>query len=247
MNGLSSKILCIFAMLNNCIVNSNIFIYPPKADVISSNDAGIKPFVVGGKFINMEHYKNLSTEPIDGEEWREINGYNGLYLISNLGRVKAISIRKLRGRFYHTQPEKILKQNNKKSGYLHLMLSMNDHRKEYSLHRLVATTFIDNPENKPTVNHIDANKKNNCAINLEWNTVKENTNHAFSNGLIPICKGESHYNAKLSADNVLEIRRMYSSEPLPYPKGFQRIIAEKFNINSKLVWKVVHRKKWKSI
>jgi hypothetical protein len=68
-------------------------------------------------------------------------------------------------------------------GYLVIGLMINDKQRMHKIHRLVSNAFIENPENKPQVNHIDGNKLNNCISNLEWATQKENIQHAYKNGL----------------------------------------------------------------
>ena len=125
------------------------------------------------------------------EIWKDIKGFEGYYQVSNYGNIKSLTrfdgIRERQGQE--------IKQNLKYNGYLQVGLRKNSERKFYSVHRLVAIHFIDNPENKPQVNHIDCNKQNNNINNLEWTTSKENLYHAKINGLrnnIP--KGEKHPN-----------------------------------------------------
>lgn len=103
------------------------------------------------------------------EVWKDIEGYEGLYQISNLGRVKRVTT----GR--------ILKGGKDKDGYLMVKLYKNNIRSNKKIHRLVAEAFIPNPENKPQVNHADENKTNNSLDNLEWMTAKENINHGTHN------------------------------------------------------------------
>jgi hypothetical protein len=85
--------------------------------------------------------------------------------------------------------EKILKPSLNKRGYLYIWLCKNAKYKGFRIHRIVAKTFIPNPENKPQVNHIDRNVLNNCVDNLEWCTNSENMNHAKTTGFR---KGEKH-------------------------------------------------------
>jgi len=114
------------------------------------------------------------------EIWKDIIGFEGLYKISNLGRVKSL------GKGKSTNPlncvEKIMK-NGLSDRYEKIKLTKDGNYYHYNIHRLVAINFIDNPENKPQVNHIDCNKLNNKVSNLEWNTVKENIQHSVDNGL----------------------------------------------------------------
>ena len=99
------------------------------------------------------------------EIWKDVEGYEGLYQVSDLGRVKRVNT----GR--------ILKGRKNTDGYLRVNLYKNNVSYTKTIHRLVAEAFIPNTENKPQVNHIDENKTNNLASNLEWMTSKENNNH----------------------------------------------------------------------
>lgn len=111
------------------------------------------------------------------EVWKNIKGYEGLYQISNLGRIKSLPRN-------GTKPiETIKKTTVDKYGYLRVSLSNKNKRKKVLVHRLVAQAFISNPQNKPQVNHIDGNKKNNVLENLEWCTNSENMKHAYKIGL----------------------------------------------------------------
>ena len=113
------------------------------------------------------------------EEWRDIKGYEGLYQVSNMGRVKSLerTIIRKNGSEQHRK-ERILKPRKDGHGYLRVNLSNGrGNKKDSKIHRLVCEAFQKNPENKPCVNHIDENKTNNTASNLVWCTYKENNNH----------------------------------------------------------------------
>lgn len=107
------------------------------------------------------------------EEWKPVVGYEGIYEVSSLGRVKSLN-------YNHTKQEKILKQNKNKDGYLYVNIHKQGKGKNFTVHRLVANAFIPNPNIYPCVNHKDEDKTNNCVSNLEWCDVKYNTNFGTS-------------------------------------------------------------------
>lgn len=107
------------------------------------------------------------------EKWLDIKDYEGLYQISNLGKVK--SLEKKAG--FSNRKERILKQHLDKDGYVKVYLCKNNKVKFLSIHRLIAEAFIPNPNNLPQINHKDENKANNKIENLEWCTCKYNINY----------------------------------------------------------------------
>ena len=130
------------------------------------------------------------------EIWKDIKGYEGLYQISNLGRVKSIS-RKINTFYgYRKTKEKILKSSYDKDGYLKITITNNWKHKTHKIHRLVAEAFIPNPDNKPTINHIDGNKLNNSIDNLEWATRKEQTKHMHEVLKVPYSNNFEIYRLK---------------------------------------------------
>lgn len=116
------------------------------------------------------------------EVWKDIEGWEGQYEISNLGRVK--SLPKWKGTYM--SKERLLTPTDNGRGYLVVNFRIKNYRKCYLVHRLVAQAFIDNPYNKEEVNHIDGDKTNNTVMNLEWVTKQENINHAWETGLIDL-------------------------------------------------------------
>lgn len=101
------------------------------------------------------------------EEWKPIEEYNGLYEVSNLGRVRKVET----GRIFTPKP-------SKKNGYVYITICAPGKKaKQHAIHRLVALSFIPNPDNKPFVNHINENRADNNVTNLEWVTGEENANH----------------------------------------------------------------------
>lgn len=105
------------------------------------------------------------------ELWRDVNGYEGKYMVSNLGRVKAINYKR-RG------IEKVLSPVPNTYGYYQVYLYNNGKRKTYTVHRLVAEAFIPNPGDLPSINH-KSSKTDNSVDNLEWCTVKYNNNYGI--------------------------------------------------------------------
>lgn len=132
---------------------------------------------------------------------RDLEGYEGLYQISNLGNVKSLDryiINKNGDKQYF--PGKYLTQGIS-DNYLKVTLSKNNKQRTFRVHILVARAFIPNPENKPEVNHIDGNKKNNKVNNLEWNTRSENELHAYKNGLAKPSNKQKQAVAKYAKEN----------------------------------------------
>ncbi len=125
------------------------------------------------------------------EIWKPVKGFEGIYEISNFGRLKS---------FKTDKNGFILQQTNKKNGYFSVVLKSRFLTKHTRIHRLVAEAFIDNPENKKEVNHIDLNKQNNHFKNLEWVTPKENIKHAMENGV--------NFCAKMIESNIAKSKRI---------------------------------------
>ena len=107
------------------------------------------------------------------EIWKDIQGYEGIYQVSNLGNVKSLDRLSTNGR---RLKGKLLAKTASK-GYVKVTLTNKNMSDNRDIHRLVAEAFIPNPDNKPQVNHIDEDKTNNTVDNLEWCTAKENINH----------------------------------------------------------------------
>lgn len=117
------------------------------------------------------------------EIWKDIKDYEGLYKISNLGRVK-------------NKKNYILKLRKDRKGYLIAYLYKKQKMKCKKVHRLVAQAFIENNNNKPQINHINGLKEDNKVENLEWVTPSENINHAYKKGLHKKYYGSNHNNAR---------------------------------------------------
>ncbi|ALA07692.1 hypothetical protein BC01_108 [Bacillus phage BC01] len=169
------------------------------------------------------------------EQWQSLDGIveNGEnYAVSNLGNVK--HSRKGNILKFYTMPAPI--------GYYQVSLSCNGKTKKYLVHRLVALAFIPNPDNKREVNHKDGNKLNNYIDNLEWNTSKENQQHAMKLGLQPVYYGSEAANAKLTEEKVRTIRELYAKGNCTHQQ-----IADIFGVGKRNITAIINRKTWKHV
>lgn len=144
--------------------------------------------------------------------WKDVEGYEGLYKISNTGLLLGL------------KRNKILKGKIDKDGYIEYVLS-NGVSKSYKRgHRLVAEAFIPNPDNLPVINHIDHSKDNNHYENLEWTTVCKNTKHYYAG---PNYKdGIERPLSSLSKEDLFEVIRMYTEDFCTYQN-----IVDHFNLS----------------
>lgn len=139
-----------------------------------------------------------SNAIMETEIWKDIDGFEGHYQVSNLGQIRSldrfIKDARLLKRFEAGQ---IIPARLKNNGYLHVRLSKDGVHKFFLVHRIVAKTFISNPNNLPEVNHKKGIKTDNRASELEWATSKENTQHSIANGLTPkVKRGAENKNSK---------------------------------------------------
>lgn len=169
------------------------------------------------------------------EIWKDIIGFEGLYQISSAGLVKSVErIATSRSTsHWYSKHERILFPEIS-SGYYRVIFSKNGTITKHAVHRLVATAFIPNLENKPQVNHIDGNKLNNHISNLEWVTASENVRHAIATGL---------KNPKLASTYISEdIRELVRSEYIKGSRDFGCVsLAAKYKIGKQSVINIVNK------
>ena len=183
------------------------------------------------------HQDLLTLEPfrlkdLDGEEWRDIEGYNG-YQISTFGRIKSF-------KRYHEG--RILVPAIDKYGYLRIILCKNNRTKQNLIHRLVAEAFIPNPKNKPQVNHINGIKTDNRVENLEWCTGSENMRHAYATNLKTNARGENHVRAALTNEQAKWCRDVY----VPNSVKFNcKALAGKLGTSEDVIRLIIHGETYK--
>lgn len=177
---------------------------------------------------------------MDNEQWKDIEGYEGIYQVSNRGRVKSIKRWRASGTGGYVQRETILVMSGKR--YQMVTLYSNKIGRGVLVHRLVACAFVPNNKNFKQVNHKDGNKKHNTAENLEWCTAKENIRQAIALGIGTV--GERNGMAKFSNNEIRELRKSY----IPYDEKFgASALARRHNVSVKTMWSILTRKTYKSI
>ena len=175
------------------------------------------------------------------EVWKDVVGYEGLYQVSNLGRVKSFdrAIREGRNRI----PGKMMFPHQDRKGYLNVNLSREGKIFHAKVHRLVAQAFLPNPENLPEVNHINFEKDNNFVKNLEWVTSKTNSEHFFGSEKAEQrnkkLRKEKNPNAKLTSKDVNLLRKLRKEYRIK-----RTTLALLFGVSLSQIQRIIYNKHW---
>jgi len=174
----------------------------------------------------------IRNEPIQDERWLPVVGYEGIYDVSDHGRVRRMRPGP------STYIGKILSLRHNGPGYTIVGLCRDGSPRAHKLHRLVAAAFLGVCPDGKEVNHKDGIKAHNAATNLEYITRSENMLHAFRNGLKAVLHGEAIGNAKLTEENVHEIRRRLLA------KESQTSIGRRFNVSRQTIGYIATGTTW---
>lgn len=164
------------------------------------------------------------------ETWKDIKGYEGIYQVSDMGRVK-------RG-------TRILKQSFTKDGYKRVRLLHNEKDRTRTVHRLVMEHFNPNNDPKMTVNHIDGDKTNNRLDNLEWVNRSGQMVHAYDLGLKKPMRGVTNPQAKLTKDQVEYIRKVYRRQSTEFGTV---ALSKKFGVSNRVIGLIVRGLSYKDV
>lgn len=194
----------------------------------------------------MKPYENLSLEDMEGEVWKDVVGYEGLYQVSNLGRVKSldkvISTRNGYSSFEKSIKGRVLKQVLV-MGYLKVHLVNIGKGKSIPVHRFVAMAFISNKNNYPQVNHKDEDKTNNIVDNLEWCTALYNNNYGTRNERISKNQNNDRKNKPIlqfTSDGKFVKEWVSITEASKYGfqrRSIQRCLNGEYKRHYKFIWK----------
>jgi hypothetical protein len=172
------------------------------------------------------------------ETWKSIDGYKGIYEVSNLGNVRSIDRISYENKYPRKLHGKTLSAGLSGQGYYSVILYKNKSHISIRVHRLVAFAFLENKNGYAEVNHINGHKTDNRACNLEWCTREYNIKHAIKNGLFEGKKGENHPATKLTNNDIFLIRKS---------KDSIKELSIKYNITKVSIRNIRNKKTWKHI
>lgn len=187
---------------------------------------------------NLKMFRALVNEP----EWRPVVGYEDFYEVSDQGDIRSLDkerISNLTGTLT-TYPGKILKASKTNNGYLHVQLFKEKKGTHCLVHRIVAEAFCEKDSKATLVRHLDDNPQNNCKWNLSWGTSKDNTEDMLEKSRQ--ASGSKNGSAKLTEEDVLEIRRLRDEEDKTY-----KSLAKQFSVTTHVIGNICKRRSWTHI
>ena len=198
---------------------------------------------------------NISIPDLDGELWKDIPNYEGLYMASNLGRIKSLDRKrknKKKGYTTITLYGRLLKSAIDRDGYLNVVLCNDNGHKTYKVHQLIAITFIDNINRYPEVHHKNNIRNDNRLNNLEWTTNK--INQFYKCKTYPKLKTKRKTDrrsslvcsiskaSKINVEKAKEIRILYDTQKYTHQQ-----LADKFNVTCSHITNIINYKSWKYV
>jgi len=180
---------------------------------------------------------------MENKIWKPVRGYESYYEVSNDGEIRTIERIITLPTHSYLKKQKLLTQYKDGKGYMHVKLYDGRGKpKSLTIHRIVASAFLDNPNNLAEVNHIDHNKNNNNLDNLEWISRGDNIRHSYSKRDPKTYKGSGNKNSKLTEDAVISIRKEYEEKKTTYKN-----LADKHGVGITLIGYIIKNQVWKHV
>lgn len=175
---------------------------------------------------------------MSSEVWKNIPGYELVYQVSSLGRIKRISY------YRNTYPGRVLTPNLDSRGYLRVHLSQNNKSINRSIHQLVLEAFVGPRPKGLQCRHLNGNRLDNRLANLKWGTPAENQKDSIRHKtkFQPNTRGSNSGMAKLNESQVIQIRKLYATKKLT-----QKQIGDKFGVGATAISQIVNRKRWEHV
>lgn len=174
--------------------------------------------------------------PIPGERWRQAKGFSERYFVSNMGRIFTTSAHNKKNNPAIMKPAQEFDKRRGRPGYMKTIMD----GRTVIVHRVIAATWIPNPDGKPFVNHKNGNKADNRAENLEWCTTSENIIHAYRTGLERKALGEHHHAAKMTDEQVRQFKHEWAHDR----KMSRKQYAEKLGVSEAALKDIIRGRSW---
>jgi len=189
------------------------------------------------------YLENQTFVYMENEIWKPVKNYESYYEVSNFGNVISVERYIEHPTHNYLKKQKLLTQFDDGRGYKHVKLyDEKGNPRNFTIHKLVALSFLDNPKNYNEINHIDHDKKNNRVNNLEWITRSENIKHSYQSRDPKTYKGSGNKMSKLTEEQVIQMRKDREVSNLTYKQ-----LAEKYFVGITLVGYIINNKVWRHV